>query len=458
MRIPLLVVFAFLVGCAGHQQTQSAGTSSTLANAAVEKKEGKSQTPDGAQEWRWKTWADENGNVPENAMMKAVEQREQAVALEFDNGGIQPGTWRWLGPGNVGGRSRSLWIQPSNANVLVLGSVGGGIWRSTDAGASWNAVNDFPASLAICCITGAPGSSYTMYAGTGEGFGSSRMFQQGAGIYKSADSGKTWTRLTSTANSNFNYVNRIAIPKSSWSTILAATTRGLFRSTNSGASWTKVLSGRLKDVEYHPTNGNLAVAGKDNQAYYSTTAGATWTAATGIGSGNGRVELAYAKSKPSIVYASTANVSGGNSGIYRSSDGGKTYTLRNSSINLVFGWYANIIWVDPTNSNLIVVGGQSLYRSTNGGTSFTNISGVHADQHMVLEHPGYNGSSNKTVYVCNDGGIYRTSNITTATNKSGWTNLNNRIGITQFYGGAVSPNGTPVGGTQDNGTQQITNR
>ena len=103
------------------------------------------------------------------------------------------------------------------------------------------------------------------------------------------------------------------------------------------------------------------------------------------------------------------------------------------------------------------VGGVHLWRSTNGGNTLTQISdgsgSAHADHHFIVTHPSFNNTSNRTVFFGNDGGIYRTSNVTTASINSGWTELNNNLGITQFYGAAGnSTSGVIIGGTQDNGT------
>ena len=123
------------------------------------------------------------------------------------------------------------------------------------------------------------------------------------------------------------------------------------------------------------------------------------------------------------------------------------------------GWYDNALWVDPTNADHVIVGGIDLWRSTNGGVTLSRIStwwkapdSAHADHHFIMEHPDYNGTTNKTVYFANDGGMYVADDIELANDDDGWQELNNNLSITQFYGMGVSPDGTVVGGTQDNGT------
>jgi photosystem II stability/assembly factor-like uncharacterized protein len=263
-------------------------------------------------------------------------------------------------------------------------------------------------------------------------------------------------------------VNRLAISPSNNQTLLAATRSGIWRSTDSGSTWSQKLAKTdnvgLLQVAFDPSDGNKAVAsGNYGQAYYSTDGGSTWTAASkpwGTSSWDTRVELAYAPSSPSTVYASV-NQGGGQ--IYKSTDGGHTYSLATtSSYNYLGsqGWYDNVIWVDPTNANTLVVGGIDLWRSTDGGATLTKISqwfsapnSAHADQHAIVAQPGYNGTTNKTVLFGNDGGIYKAQDISTVSLTSGWQELNNQLGVTQFYGGAGNTtSGVVVGGAQDNGS------
>ena len=123
--------------------------------------------------------------------------------------------------------------------------------------------------------------------------------------------------------------------------------------------------------------------------------------------------------------------------------------------------WANALWVDPTNDQRLVVGGMDLYRSTDGGSTLTLISGLipgvayttHVDNHAIVSVPDYDGSTVKTVFLANDGGVYKAADITTATISSGWTDLNNGLAVTQFYSVATNvATGSIVGGTQDNAT------
>lgn len=380
-----------------------------------------------------------------------------------------PATWAERGPGNIGGRTRSLVPHPTAPGILYAGSVGGGIWQSTDNGQSWFAMDDKMANLAICCMAAAPDG--VLYAGTGEGFGNADALR-GAGVFI-CPGGTKWFQLPATLTDDFQWVNRLAITVGQ--VVLAATTSGMMRSTDNGQSWSKVLVANLADAKAHPTDPNRAVAGsRDGGAYYTTDAGATWTQAQPDAYwGWGRVELAYAVAAPDTVYASVNNNSGE---IWRSTDGGQTFSKRAALSGGQpagylggQGWYDNVIWAGvPNNANIVLVGGIDLWRSTDGGDSLTRISqwqssptSAHADHHAIVPAHGFDGVTNKAVYFGNDGGIYRANDVLTVGTPSpvnGWTNLNNSYAVTQFYYGAGNnTSGQLVAGAQDNGTLSTTN-
>ncbi len=419
--------------------------------------ERKQDQPDKAEEWRRLAMIDEKGKIPEGALLRAWNQAQamtvdsQAWPVESGSAnridpaaGINPSGWTWLGPGNIGGRIRSIVVHPTDPQTLWVGSVGGGIWKTTNGGASWAPMSDFITSLAVGSMAIDPNNPDVLYVGTGEGF-SNQDSIRGAGIFTTADGGTTWSQLTATAS--WTSVNRLGINPANTQIILAATGTGIWRTSDGGASWTQRYPTRTMDLNIDPNNSSKAIAAGTTGARYSTDGGLTWTTATGVPSG-GRVEVAYARSDSSIVYAS---VEAGTGQLYRSTDGGVSYSLVNSGTFLGSqGWYDNIVWVDPTNSNTVIVGGITLWRSTNGGTTLNIVGALHSDQHAIVESP-----VDGTVYFGNDGGIWRTTNFRAPTMVV--QSLNNNLGITQFYGGAGNASsGRVIGGTQDNGTLRFT--
>lgn len=405
---------------------------------------------------------------------------EPSAGLAPDNTG-----WTSLGPGNIGGRIRSILINPSNPRNIYIGSVGGGVWTTTDGGQSWQPADDLMANLAVCAMAMVPNSPTTIYAGTGEGYYNGDAIQ-GNGIFKTTD-GWVWQQLASTkatgSNTDFLWVNGIAI-NSDGSAILAGTRNGIFRSTDGGATWNKRLSANVGNILFNPTDNTKCIAGMlwGGGAYYSTDGGLTWTQSTYSTGGAtlGRIQVCYAAQNPSIVYASVQVTQGGTAGsqIWQSTNGGQSFTKKNNATNYLGtqGWYDNIIWAgDPTNSNFVIVGGIDLYKSTDGGDTISQISlwyrapsSAHADHHMIKADPGYNGTTNKIVYFGNDGGLYKTTDVTTvgtnADHTNGWISLNSKLPITQFFSlsgkfttaGSTTTITSVVGGAQDNGTMRYT--
>ncbi len=437
-----------------------------------EEDEDRHENPEARQRLRVMQRLDNNGQIAFGALVKAKEETDRLSQLQHQNPRFDAGlwNWQWLGPGNIGGRIRSILFDRVFTLWMWAGSVGGGIWRTTDGGYSWNPVDDFMANLAVTSLAGDPLNINVMYASTGEGFNNIDALQ-GAGVFKSTDRGSTWRQLPFTNNVNFQWVNRIAHNPLLSNMLLAATANtGIWRTTDGGATWVSVLTppAPSTDVKFAPNTSNIALAatglppaGQNSDVYYSNTGGLTWneltTGAAGMLPNNtGRCEVAFGP--PGVMYVSMDR---NNGELWRSIDGGATWEFRNTGTSYlsVQGWYANALWVSPVDGNFIVVGGLDLYRSTDGGMNLQKISrwqgeldgsSPHADQHVIVAHPGF-GGTNGTVFFGNDGGIYATNDVSTVSQDAGWIPRNNGLGVTQFYGGAAAPGGSIiVGGAQDN--------
>ncbi|GGT14827.1 WD40/YVTN/BNR-like repeat-containing protein [Streptomyces purpureus] len=385
--------------------------------------------------------------------------------------GMQLATWEWLGPGNIGGRTRGLVIHPQQPLKMWAVSAGGGVWHTKNGGADWQPVDDFLENLACGCIAMDPSAPATMYVGTGEAFQNVDAIR-GNGIFVTTDA-VDWKPILATQTPDFQFVSRIAVSQSG-KVLLAATSTGLFRCADPArATWTQVLDVPLGDVRFDPSDSKKAVAGalQDGAAWFSRDGGMSWQLASG-GPWMGRVELAHAAKDPDIVYASVQMTTGQ---IWRSQDGGATYrrrrTLSPDGVVADYlandqGWYDNTIWAgDPTDSDLVLVGGINLWRSTDGGDHLAEIStwseprSVHADQHAIVSHPSYDGVTNRTVFFANDGGVFKAADLAVVGSEprppfiTGWTELVNNYGVTQFYGGAGhTGSGKIIGGAQDNGS------
>ncbi|WP_052713088.1 rhombosortase-dependent cadherin domain-containing protein [Pseudoalteromonas rubra] len=425
------------------------------------------------------------------------------------------GQWEELGPGNIGGRTRTLIIHPTEHDIMYTAGVAGGVWKTTDAGQSWTPMSDLATNLAVTTLTFAPNDPNTIYAGTGEGFFNADALR-GDGIFKSTDGGVTWEQLEATAgNELFHYTNKIVFSENDPSTLYAATRGGVQRSKDSGASWETVFV--AEDAAVGCTDLTLVDDGdKDvlvtacgsfdtGGIHRSADGGDDWAAVLAVPN-QGRSTIAVAPSDNNIMYALLANINDhGMEAVYKSEDKGLTWnaTVTRDSAddysklllsNTVYGlfpqcgygpepqfynqgWYDNIIAVDPVNPDVVWTGGIDTFRSDDGGKTFVPTSiwwfsmdhplYAHADQHTIVFHPAYDGVNNTTMFVGNDGGIQRTDNAlderldlaqvcgasSEPAGKVNWQTLNNGYAVTQFYHGTVMPDGTAYfGGTQDNGT------
>ncbi|WP_125781585.1 rhombosortase-dependent cadherin domain-containing protein [Pseudoalteromonas rubra] len=425
------------------------------------------------------------------------------------------GQWEELGPGNIGGRTRALIIHPTDHDTMYTAGVAGGVWKTTDAGKSWQPMSDLATNLAVTTLTFAPNDPNTIYAGTGEGFFNADALR-GDGIFKSTDGGVSWEQLEATSgNELFHYTNKIVFSKNDPATLYAATRGGVQRSKDLGASWETVfvaegasagctdltlVDGGDKDVLVTAC-GSFDTGG----IHRSADSGDNWDPVLVVPK-QGRSTIAVAPSDNNIMYALLANIDDhGMEAVYKSEDMGLTWnaTVTRDSAddysklllsNTVFGlfpqcgygpepqfynqgWYDNIIAVDPVNPDVVWTGGIDTFRSDDGGKTFVPTSiwwfsmdhelYAHADQHTIVFHPAYDGVNNTTMFVGNDGGIQRTDNAmgerldlaqvcgasNDPTGKVNWQTLNNGYAVTQFYHGTVMPDGTAYfGGTQDNGT------
>jgi photosystem II stability/assembly factor-like uncharacterized protein len=395
-----------------------------------------------------------------------------------------PGRWGWLGPSNQGGRTRAILIHPKQPLVLWAGSRGG-VWKSLDGGLHWMISGRTVAHHPISSLVIDPSTAdmdpekATLFAGTGEMIddrtpGSAGVVNgtRGGGVFRSSDGGRSWQPLEGRSTGLFDYVNRLAIAPSDahQSVLLAATEQGLFRTIDPGKTeWEKVYpdskkpnSGEsiINDVQFDPTDPLHAVAtGRDPREAFlvSRDGGKTWTSGEckfEPGAEFTDVTLAFARKSSQIVYASVCvsnGAKGTKSQVWRSTDGGKTYSPRkteeraqgganggNRPADYLVGRgdYYNAVWAGhPDDQDFVVVGGPELWRSTDGGDTLERITdsllydkqsssakrtdrisnladiSIHTDQHFIAGHPRFGFDGNWSAYVANDGGIFYTSDL-----------------------------------------------
>jgi photosystem II stability/assembly factor-like uncharacterized protein len=462
------------------------------------------------------------------AAMRRMNHHSTVAADAADAFSDQPfGRWRFLGPGNVGGRTRVVLIDPVEPNVMYAAGVSGGIWKSRSAGTRWEPVGDDLMNVAVNAMALRPTDRNVLYAGTGEGYfreeqRGTALPLRGNGIFVSRDGAATWTQLASTANEDFQWVNDLAVSTHDPSRIYAATRSGVWRSVDAGITWKRVLPATVKggclDLAYRGDRDGdffFAACGTFEQAtiYRAVHAEseAPWDPV--LSEPNmGRTTLAIAPSRPATMYALSASNEPGLEtyqamlAVWRSDRDGEAGSwfaqVTNESTDdllgpllltnpltvstkicdgkeqtpVTMGWYCNTIAVDPADPERVWVGGVDLFRSDDGGRTWgqasywwaENQAGapfVHADQHAITFHPHYDGTTNRIAYFGNDGGVFRTDDArgqvlfgrdaicVNVFPTIHFEPLNFDYGVTQFYHGAVMPDGrTFLGGAQDNGT------
>ncbi|TRX71126.1 T9SS type A sorting domain-containing protein [Carboxylicivirga sp. M1479] len=287
--------------------------------------------------------------------------------------------WKERGPGNVGGRTRGLIVDPDDAtgNTLFTGPVGGGVWKSADGGNSWACLTlDWP-NLSVSSLVMASSNHEVLYAGTGEGFGNLDAIK-GNGIFKSTDRGNSWTQLVATIdNDDFKYVNRIAVDYDDEDILVAVTNSGVFKSVDGGVTWTKKYgsSGKVQDLICHPNDYSIQFAAENGIGIIaSVDGGETWSKVKEIT--EGRIELAISKNFPEYVFALTQE-----SNLLLSKDGGDNWISTEPSAKIEFlsgqGWYNNTLVAHPTDKNKLFVGGLNLHEVTLGASSSGTPSSVY---------------------------------------------------------------------------------
>ena len=436
----------------------------------------------------------------EREFAKRIPAREHAALAKGNAASTL--VWTERGPNNVGGRTRVLAADVANVGTLIAGSVAGGIWKTTDDGASWHLTLTPDQIHTTSCVAQdtRPGRTHIWYVGTGEFRGSTTndtrwgAFYRGDGIYKSTNNGENWALLLSTSSGSpntteaFDFVWNVAMNPANLTQdeVYAATWNGIYRSTDGGTSWTLAQasdstivngSGFATDVAVTSTGAVYANTKSSGvPRIWRSPDGVNWTdiAPAGFPTSSGRIVFGLAPSNPNVVYVfieRANNISGGAGHqlwkyTYLSGNGsGSGGTWENRSANLpnmnTQTGYDQIVQVKPDDENFVLVGGTDLYRSSNGFTSTTataNIGGYnywpngnhHPDLHAGAFKPG-----NPNVYYSgHDGGISRADDI--RLDPMVWTSLNNGYNVTQFYSVTISPDSGDVAimaGAQDNGTQ-----
>ena len=375
---------------------------------------------------------------------------------------VNPSGMKYLVTGGnfISGRTNSIAFHPTDPLTFYIASAGGGVWKTTDGGTTFQALTDNLTSLACGAVAVDPVNPSVVYLGTGE-LNYSLDSYYGAGVFKSTDAGASWTKIA-TSGAVGSYISQIAINPLNTNTLYLSGSVGVFKSTNAGVSWASTSSGNnanciivnpLNPLILYTTTGGYSA----DLVKKSTDGGASWfTITSGLPGSIARTQLAIS-SDTTAQYASVANPSGyALLGLYESTNGGGSWTLKSSTNYLGGqGWYDNAITVKPSSPSTVIAGGLDIYSSTTSGTSLTkrtdwtstsSTNFSHSDIHFL----GYNGS---VLYCGSDGGVYKSTNDGVA-----WTDLNATLSTLQYQSADYDPTAVLrlYGGTQDNNKETST--
>jgi len=411
---------------------------------------------------------------------QAVEYTRERIRRQREEGVSDPkglNFWTCRGPsssnfggwafGKVSGRIIALAKDWTN-NILYAGGASGGLWMSEDDGLSWTCISDNAGTTTIGVITVDPNDPDTLWVGTGENYTSCESYF-GVGLLRTTDGGATWEQRNGSGANSLDlsrFASVIVDPRDSKHLVVggrqddcrtgSGTNGGIYTSDDAGATWTERLNGQVYEVVQDPVVQDRFWAGLSGGVYKSSDNGVTWVLQTSSGlptGSTGRVEVAVSPAHHNYVYALFSSVSGTPEFWQTTSGGSLGWSRMSTGSDACDGqcWYNMVIRGHLTDPDTVYRGTILMYETTDGGSSWTEISGgswgsgqkVHQDTHEFLMDPG----DADTFYVGCDGGIWKTVD-----GGNNYTNLNANLNMTQFYaiGNHPTDDGQILGGSQDN--------
>jgi photosystem II stability/assembly factor-like uncharacterized protein len=378
---------------------------------------------------------------------------------------------RQIGPAVMSGRVNDIEAHPTNPRVIYVGAAGGGVWRSQNGGASFEPIFDkHVQSIGVISVDPVEPDKI-IWVGTGETW-TRNSVSTGDGLFKSIDGGINWKnvgfkkseRISSVEiNPNNHDEVYVGVLGALWGD---STERGVYKTKDGGKTWEQILyvdaGTGCGDVVMDPNDPNILYAsmwefrrtawsfnsgGSKSALYKSSDSGVTWKKIhNGFPKGKlGRIAIAVAPSDSKVLYSVLETEKGGDKGLYRSDDAGKSWKHLNGDFGLVVRpFYFSRIVVDPRNPEVVVKAGFNGSISRDGGRTFKNLGPMHPDIHDVL----FDINDSDRMYVGTDGGVYRTWDGATT------MEIVANLPISQYYHVSVD-NETPYniyGGLQDNGS------
>lgn len=450
---------------------------------------------DGRDDWFYFQRTYPSHSLPRDAR-RAAWDRKRRIEVNSPVGASDSGNWQPIGPsptvpafsnnwGLTSGRVNAVAVSPGNPRVVIAGSSTGGIWRSSNDGNSFVPVSDDQVDLAVGSIAFSKSSPSVIYAGMGD----TKLGYLGSGVLKSIDEGRSWSRVSNTSLPSPGTISKIEVDPTNPNRVYVAqysklsgsrvTSSGFYISTDGGINWTRTLVGAPRDIAVDPGNPNRLYLGLSRidpaldpafGLYRSTDRGSTWSAVfTDQFDLTQRrdIRVATSPAAPQALYVYFGGWNGGNfvARLRVSTDRGATFTDRDTSQfdTGQFGYNTYLV-ASPTDANTVYLGSRDVYKSTDAGVSWTNLtlnfpfadqpfnfapglSKSHPDQHSLAFVPG----NPDRFYIGNDGGISKSND-----GGASFQSLNSTLALTQFVGLTVHPTDPTItyGGTQDNGSQR----
>ena len=419
-------------------------------------------------EYHWQNFVNHEGKLPSAQEVWQAWENKNAFVQSFNNQTAlaDNSDWQPVGPvthTNTGswssgqGRVNAIAVDPNDANTWYIGAPAGGIWKSTDAGATWSPLSDELPQIGVSGIAIDYNDSNTIYIATGDDDAGDTF---SVGVMKSTDGGNTWNQTGLNPSNSPSSMNDIYVHPTNSNIVWVSTNNGIWKSTDAGANWNQTLAGNMRDMKLKPGDPNTIYAASSNTFYKSTNGGDSFTPSTsGLPGGSGRLVIDVTPANADYVYVLAVNGGFNYQGVYRSTNSGDSFTAQNTSGPMggcSQGWYDLAFGASTTDAEQVYLGCLNVWQSTDGGVNFTEINSwsnpsgpryTHADIHMIR-------SFNGRIFVGSDGGIY-------SSNDNGATFQDHTAGIqiSQFYKVAVAPNNANkmVGGLQDNGGHAYNN-
>lgn len=365
----------------------------------------------------------------------------------------------------VSGRTLAIAIDPTSPETnrtVYIGTANGGVWKSTDGGATWSPKTDYKGSLAIGALAIDPKEPKRIFAGTGEYWGKGWLNYYGNGLLRSEDGGDKWDELA-TGQFVHDEISRILFHPTDSQHMFLSSATGVWESKNGGVIWEKLRQGSVSDLVLlaDPAQAPIFVliAGFHGEGLrFSTWNGSSWSPwiLTGpvVPGFNGGIALGQSRDNPKVIYAAFSS-GAGLAGIFRTKDGGTGWDPVNPPPMPSDQTYYNFhISVHPADPDIVYYGEVRLWKTTTGGTgnalwtditkSMVDPSGIHVDQHAFAFDP----DKPEIIWACNDGGLF----LSEAGGKT-WSHRNRDLATLQYIHISSHPNWEAVilGGTQDNG-------